>query len=313
MRNRWLSGCVGGGVLALLVAMPVAPRAQAPAAGQAAQPQGRGRGAAPAEAVDDDGNPVPAGRGARGARPATPSKPTPRWPNGKVNFGAPKGEKGFWNNGTGSPVGRNGNALQTNMPIEEVPFRPWAKALYEYRRLRGGLDDPHVRCQPPGGMRFFTVPNGMEFIEQPELNRIFLLAGENREWKRVAMEPGRQHPSPDDLNPSYFGDSIGHWEGDTLVVDTVGFSEKFWMIRGGLPHTRFLHLTERFTRTDFNTMKYEVTIDDKGAYTKPWSGGWTMPWQPNNYDGTPGGEIHEYFCIDNERDAEHMPDANFGR
>jgi hypothetical protein len=313
MRNRWLGGCVSGGVLALLVAMPVAPRAQAPAAGQAAQPQGRGRGAAPAEAVDDDGNPVPAGRGARGARPATPSKPTPRWPNGKVNFGAPKGEKGFWNNGTGSPVGRNGNALQTNMPIEEVPFRPWAKALYEYRRLRGGLDDPHVRCQPPGGMRFFTVPNGMEFIEQPELNRIFLLAGENREWKRVAMEPGRQHPSPDDLNPSYFGDSIGHWEGDTLVVDTVGFSEKFWMIRGGLPHTRFLHLTERFTRTDFNTMKYEVTIDDKGAYTRPWSGGWTMPWQPNNYDGTPGGEIHEYFCIDNERDAEHMPDANFGR
>ena len=167
MRNRWLGGCVTGGVLALLLALPVAPRAQAPAAGQAAQPEGRGRGAAPAQAVDDDGNPVPAGRGARGARPATPSKPTPRWPNGKVNFGAPKGEKGFWNNGTGSPVGRNGNALQTNMPIEEVPFRPWAKALYEYRRVRGGLDDPHVRCQPPGGMRFFTVPNGMEFLEQP--------------------------------------------------------------------------------------------------------------------------------------------------
>ena len=85
------------------------------------------------------------------------------------------------------------------------------------------------------------------------------------------------------------------------------------MIRGGLPHTRFLHLTERFTRTDFNTMRYEVTIDDKGAYTRPWSGGWTMPWQPNNYDGTPGGEIHEYFCIDNERDSEHFPDANENR
>jgi hypothetical protein len=313
MRNRWISGCVTAGVLALVASVPALPHAQAAAAaaGQAAPAQGRGRGAPPA--VDADGNPV-AGRGGRGAaRPAPPSKPTPRLPDGRVNFGAPAGEKGFWNNGVGSPVGRNGSSLPTNPLLEDVPFRPWAKALYEYRRLRGGLDDPHVRCQPPGGMRFFTVPNGMEFIVQPELNRIILIAGENREWKRVAMEPGRKHPSEDNLNPSYFGDQIGHWEGDTLVVDTVGFAEKFWMIRGGLPHTKFLHLTERFTRTDFNTMKYEVTVDDKGAYTRPWTGGWTMPWQPNNYDGTPGGEIHEYFCIDNERDSEHFPDASENR
>ena len=200
MRNRWLSGCVTGGVLALVMALPALPRAQAPAAAPAAQPQGRGRGAAPA--VDDAGNPIP-GRGGRGG-PAVPSKPTPRWPNGKVNFGAPAGEKGFWNNGTGSPVGRNGNALQTNMPIEEVPFRPWAKALYEYRRVRGGLDDPHVRCQPPGGMRFFTVPNGMEFLEQPELNRIFLFArtANGSAMGRAAASVG------DDLNPSYFGDRL---------------------------------------------------------------------------------------------------------
>jgi len=108
MRNRWLSGCVTAGVLALVWSVPARPQAQAPAAAQA-QPQGRGRGAAPA--VDDDGNPVPT-RGGRGAaRPAVPSKPTPRWPDGRVNFGAPAGEKGFWNNGTGNPVGRNGNAL----------------------------------------------------------------------------------------------------------------------------------------------------------------------------------------------------------
>jgi len=152
-------------------------------------------------------------------------------------------------------------------------------------------------------MRFFTVPNGMEFIDQPELSRIFIIDGENRDWRRIAMEPGRTHPSEDQLVPSYFGDSIGHWEGDTLVVDTVGYNEKFWFIRGGLPHTRFMHLTERFTRTDFDTLKYEVTIDDKGAYTRPWSGGWNIRWQYENYDGSPGGEIHEYFCIDNERDS----------
>jgi hypothetical protein len=217
-----------------------------------------------------------------------------------VNLGQVPGIKGFWNNASGSPIG---GSLPGNPTLEEVPFQDWARALYDYRRSRGGLDDPHARCQPAGGMRFFTVPNGMEIIDQPELNRIFILAGENRDWRRIAMEPGRTHPPEDQLNPSYFGDSIGHWEGDTLVVDTVGFNEKFWFIRGGLPHTRYMHLTERFTRTDFDTLEYEVTIDDKGAYTRSWSGGWTMPWQYTNYDGSPGGEIHEYFCIDNERDA----------
>src|SRR5439155_697854 len=101
-------------------------------------------------------------------------------------------------------------------------------------------------------------------------------------------EAGRKHPPEDQIIPSYFGDSIGHWEGETLVIDTVGYNEKFWFIRGGLPHTHFMHLTERFTRVDFDTLKYEVTIDDKGAYTKPWSGGWYIPWQYTNYDGTAG-------------------------
>jgi hypothetical protein len=254
---------------------------------------------------------VPVAAGAQagsGAAPAPPPAPTPRGPDGKVILGAVPGGKGFWNNGLGSLLRTGNRALPTNPTLEEVPFRPWAKAIFEFRRLRGGLDDPHVRCQPAGGLRFFTVPNGMEFIQQPELNRIIMIEGENREWRRVAMEPGRKHPPEDQLVPGYFGDSIGWWEGDTLVVDTVGFNEKFWMIRGGMPHTRFLHITERFTRLDFEQLKYEVTIDDKGAYTRPWSGGWILPWQRDNYDGSPDGEIHEYFCIDNERDSENMPD-----
>ena len=143
-------------------------------------------------------------------------------------------------------------------------------------------------------------------MQDPEHNRILMLDGENRDWKRIAMEPGRKHPSVDDLNPSYFGDSIGHWEGDTLVVDTVGFNEKFWSFRNGMPHTRFLHLTERYTRVDMNRIKYEVTVDDPGAYTRPFSGGWYINWQSTNYDGSPNGEIHEYFCIDNERDSQHL-------
>ncbi len=246
------------------------------------------------------------GRGGRGDAPAPPSAPTPYWSDGRVNLDATPGEKGFWNVMRGSVFGRNGTGLETNLLFEEIPFQDWARDLYEYRRSRNGLDDPHARCFPAGGMRFFTVPNGLNIVDQPEMNRIFLISGENRDWRRVAMEPGREHPPEDEIIPSYFGDSNGWWEGETLVVDTVGFNERFWMIRGGLPHTRYLHLIERFTRLDYNTMRYEVTIDDKGAYTSTWSGGWTIPWQIVNYDESEGGEIHEYFCGDNERDSEQF-------
>ena len=245
------------------------------------------------------------GRG-RGRAPAPPSEPTPYWSDGRVNLDAVPGEKGFWNVMRGSVFGRGGTSLETNLLFEDVPFQDWSRDLYEYRQSRNGLDDPHARCFPAGGMRFFTVPNGLNIVDQPEMNRMFFISGENRDWRRIAMEPGREHPPEDEIIPSYFGDSIGWWEGETLVVDTVGFNERFWMIRGGLPHTRFLHLIERFTRLDYNTMRYEVTIDDKGAYTRTWSGGWTIPWQIVNYDQSEGGEIHEYFCGDNERDSEQF-------
>lgn len=249
-----------------------------------------------------------------GAAPATPSnkvRPTPRLPDGRVNLDAAPGEKGFWNPfhggdviGTKSPFGGKSTSLPTNLKLSQVPFQKWARDLYAYRRSRAGqLYDPHARCSPPGGIRFFQVPNGLNIVQQPSLNRIFFLDGENREWRRVAMDPGRKHPPPDDLNPSYLGDSIGHWEGDTLVVDTVGFNEKFWLTNHGLPHTHYLHLIERFTRVNYDTLKYRVTIDDKGAYTRPWSGGWYFKWQTVNYDLSPGGEIQEYFCADNERDT----------
>ena len=297
MRANRLIRFVTVSSLGLLLSLP-ASQAQDPAGGQAGQDGARG-----ARGGQAGGRGARGGRGGRGAQPTTPSKPTPHWPDGRVNLSQTPDTKGFWNVASGNPIGKGGSGLPTNLELNEVPFQDWARALYDYRRSRGGLDDPHSRCQPAGGMRFFTVPNGMEIIDQPELHRIFIIDGENRDWRRIAMEPGRKHPPEDQLNPSYFGDSIGHWEGETLVVDTVGYNEKFWFIRGGLPHTRFMHLTERFTRTDFDTLKYEVTIDDKGAYTRPWSGGWNIKWQYTNYDGSPGGEIHEYFCIDNERDS----------
>jgi hypothetical protein len=110
-------------------------------------------------------------------------------------------------------------------------------------------------------------------------------------YKIVYMD-GRAHPK--DLVPSYYGHSIGRWEGDTLVIDTIGFNEKFWMNRDGLPHTDKLHLTERLTRPDYRTLKYEVTIDDPGAYTAPWKIAFDVVWDPE-------GEIQEYICQENNR------------
>jgi hypothetical protein len=98
---------------------------------------------------------------------------------------------------------------------------------------------------------------------------------------------GRTHPA--NVKPTYYGHSIGWWEGDTLFIDTVGFNEGFWMDRDGLPHTEKLHTIERITRTDAAALKYELTVDDPGAYTKPWTGGTTLRWEE-------GTELFEYQC-----------------
>ena len=117
------------------------------------------------------------------------------------------------------------------MSLSESGMMPVAR-IASYKGLIFGSLSPEVPDLADflGDMKFFIDvtldqgPNGMEFIDQPELQRIFIIDGENRDWRRIAMEPGRKHPSEDDLIPSYFGDSIGWWEGDTLVVDTVGYN-----------------------------------------------------------------------------------------
>ena len=105
---------------------------------------------------------------------------------------------------------------------------------------------------------------------------------------------------PSVWTPSYYGHSIGHWEGnDILVIDTVGINERAWMNRDGIPHTDRLHLIERVSRPDFNTLKYEVTIDDPGAFTAPWKSGFNLNWSA-------GTEMFEYICQDNNHAPETM-------
>jgi hypothetical protein len=243
------------------------------------------------------------GRGARGGARG-PSKPAPRSPDGHVSLGPAPGETGFWGSGGSILAGGRGAAGSTNLTVDQVPFQPWARALYDVRQKVGDKDDPHARCMPPGGVRAYQTPNGFEFIEQSNPKRIVMIFGGGpHTWRLIPMD-GRKLPKHDDpdLPDTFFGYASGHWEGDTLVVESTGFNEKFWMHRGGLPHTDALHLTERFTRPDYDTLHYEVTIDDPKAYTKPWSGSFNVAWTYTNWDGSPGGEMHEYFCQDNEKD-----------
>jgi hypothetical protein len=173
-----------------------------------------------------------------------------------------------------------------------APFKPWAKAVYEQRQRELLRSDPVARCLPAGGPRQFHTPNGFQFVEQRELGRILvLLGGGNRNW-RVIYTDGRPAAAPAELVPTYYGTSVGRWEKDTLVVDSVGYTEKFWFTRGGLPHTEALHLTERFSRPDLNTLRYDVTVDDPRTYTRPWTGGWTVRWVADE-------DLKEYFCEDN--------------
>jgi hypothetical protein len=208
-----------------------------------------------------------------------PARPVPRNAAGRVVLGgATVKEKGVWVPGPGV----------TAVPIKppaEVPFQPWAKQVFDERQIHEL--EPHTRCKASGGARPFQTPYGVEFVELPEIQRIYVFdIGGPHTYRTIYMD-GRTHPS-DFLRTSY-GHSVGWWEGDTLVVDSTGFNEGFWLDRKGLPHTEQLRTLEKWTRRDFTTMTYEITVDDPGAYAKPWTTGVLLSWEANT-------ELFEYVC-----------------
>lgn len=235
---------------------------------------------------------------------AAPTRPTSRWPDGKPRLGPLPGETGYWSRPsstmlmeTGAKVEVNQGLLKNISDIDKVaPFQRWARDLFEYRQRNFLKDDPmFLYCLPPGAVRQFQMPYGNQFVEDKTFGRIFLMAGGgNHDWHFIYTDgrPQRGDLRGNDDNPLYYGHARGRWEGDSLVVDSRGFNEKFWFSNGGLPHTEQLHLIERFTRTDMNTLKYDVTIDDPGAYTRSWSASWTLQW-------VAGEELPTSYCQDN--------------
>jgi len=208
----------------------------------------------------------------------TPPKPAPRNAAGRAILGgATMAENGVW-----LPVF---GILDPIAPAATVPFQPWAKAVYDDRQKHEL--EPHTRCKPSGAAREFLTPYGVEFVELPEAQRVYIFdIGGPHTFRTIYMD-GRSHPA--DFAPTYYGHSIGWWEGDTLVVDTTGFNERFWLDRRGLPHTSKLHTIERFTRANQAQVRYEITVDDSGAYTAPWKAQFNLRWEN-------GTELFEYMC-----------------
>jgi hypothetical protein len=206
-------------------------------------------------------------------------------PPSSLNPGAAAGRAGAAGAAGRGGAGGRGGGRGGAAPCTPVPYMPWTLAVSDDRR-RNELE-PHTRCKPSGGPRQWLTPYGAEFLElrEEKVAYIFDIGGPHT-YRTIYMD-GRTHPQ--NLTPSFYGHSIGWWDGDTFVVDTVGFNEGFWIDRGQLPHTSQLHLVEKYTRTALGSMRYELTIDDPGAYTAPFTATSNLRWE----DGT---ELFEYVC-----------------
>jgi hypothetical protein len=238
--------------------------------------------------------------------PLLAARPAPRWPDKQPRLGPTAGGvQGYWGfpsskvlieDGVKVDMSTEGLLRNVTDAAKVAPMQPWALALYSERQRRFLQDDPtFINCKPLGGPRQMQSPYGVQFVEDRERQRIFVLIGGGNNNFRIIYLDGRGHQGQvggDDDNPLYYGRAVGKWEGDVLAVDTRGFNEDFWFTNGGLPHTEQLRLLERYTRTDFDTLKYEVRIEDAGAYTRAWSSGWTLRW-------VAGQDAPRHLCQDN--------------
>jgi hypothetical protein len=181
------------------------------------------------------------------------------------------------------------------LPNEDPPFQPWAEAVFKKRQLEQTHADPNhgpdptARCIPPGIPRTMLQPLPFEIIHARD--RVVMVF-EYQSLIRQIFTDGRGHAK--DFDPTYMGDAIGHFEGDTLVVDTTGFNDKTWLDPQGLPHTGALHVVEHIRRTDHDTLVDDYTIEDPKAYTKPWTAQLIFSLKPD-------WQIKEYVCAENNK------------
>ncbi len=260
MRVRLLAGLLAGGIAAGVV------YAQAPQGGVEQGALG------PVNALGQEVRRAPA-----------PTGPPPRLPDGTIDLG-----DGIWVGG--GPVNDIAQGLKKG---ETLPLLPSARAIMAERAKRY-TDDPHLWCLPMGVPR--STPYPFRFVQNythRKPTHLFILhEGNIHSYRQIFMD-GRTHPP--ELDPTWFGHSIGWYEKDTLVIDTAGYNDKFWFDRQGTPHTERLHTIERWTRITMGTLVNEVTIDDPGAFSRPFTVTFNARLSP------PGDDILENICQENNQ------------
>jgi hypothetical protein len=212
------------------------------------------------------------------------SAPAPKLPDGKPDL------SGVWDADRSYLVN-----LAKDLKPEAVQMQPWAAAIYKERAA--GLhahEEPDANCLPQGVPKIDAAPVPWKLIQMP--SEVVILYEAFTQFRQIHMD-GRKLPV--DPNPIWLGYSIGHWDGDTLVVESNGFNGKAWLDQSGHPATEQLKVTEKFHRRDFGHMDLEITIDDPGAYAKPW----TVKESPTLAADT---ELLEFVCAENEQDIKHM-------
>jgi hypothetical protein len=210
-----------------------------------------------------------------------PTGPTPKLASGRADF------SGVWRPGDIFLIEDISLGLK---PGETVPLTAWSE---QQMKTHLSKEDPEANCLPTGVPRHAPYP--FRIVETP--GYIFMLfEGNIHSYRQIFMD-GRNHPK--DPDPTWYGHSTGKWEGDTLVIDTVGFNDKFWFDFVGHPHSEQLHTIERYTRKDLGTLQEEVTIIDPVAYTKPFT-------IYASHRLLPKDELMEYICQENNRDVQHI-------
>jgi hypothetical protein len=210
--------------------------------------------------------------------------PAPKLPDGKPDL------SGIWN-----PNPKYVRDIAVDLKPGDVPMQPWAEATFK-ERLSGSRssEEPDANCLPQGVPKLDTAPAPWKLVQLPD--QVVILYEAFTQWRQIFMD-GRK--LPDDPNPTWLGYSVGRWDGNTLVVESSGFNGKAWLDQVGHPTTEKLRVTEKYRRKDFGHLEIEITIDDPGAYTKPW----TVTEGPTLLVDS---ELLEFVCSENEQDIRHM-------
>jgi len=210
------------------------------------------------------------------SRPQPPAGPTPRMPDGKPDF------SGLWY-----------GAAAVGAAPEGPELLPWAETLAKEHREHNLKDNPGARCLP---FNVNLMSIFLNRIVQTRDHMTIILEYDTPGYRQIHMD-GRSYPK--NLDPSWTGYSIGKWDGDTLVVETIGFNDKTWIGEAD-PHTDKLKITTRFRRPDLGHLEVETTLDDPGAFKKPFTvkGGATL--------APASEEIFEFICNENNQDVEHL-------